>query len=76
MRTIDHHYLPLPLLPQRIPRLLHALLIEICSRRPTPHDNKTIRIPASLSNRRQALLRHTHEMVSRCCCTNGVYRDS
>ena len=72
MRAINHHHLPLPLLPQRLLRPLNTRLIEICPCRPTPQNNKAIRISRRLRNSRQPLLRHTHEMMLRRRSPNRV----
>ena len=74
MRTINHHNLPLPLLPQHLPTLPNTRLVEIRPARPTPQNNETIRIPRRLRNSRQPLLRHTHEMVLRGRRTDGIHR--
>ena len=72
MRTINHHNFRLALLSQRLFRSCYTCFVEVRPSCSTPQNNKTVRIPCRLRNSRQALLRHTHEMMLRGRRTNRI----
>lgn len=74
MRAIDHHHLLLALLLQRLSRLRYTLLVKVGARRAATKYNKAVWVARSPSNRSQALLRHTHEMMLCRRRSNRIHR--